>query len=202
MDHYLLELCETHCLPNEIEGKTIIEIGSYNVNGSFKDILMKMKPLSYLGTDIKTGYYVDELYNVEEMITMECQFDIVVCTEVIEHTKDWRAAITNLMNLTKIGGMILLTSRSKGFGRHNFPADYWRYEIEDIEFIFSEWEIKHLCKDAFINPNNQFQDHFGFFLKAIKINDVIPDFSNYALYNINTDPTHNHRSKIERTVTQ
>ena len=53
MDNYLLELCEKYCLPNEIEGKTIIEIGSFNVNGSFRDILIKMNPLSYLGTDIQ-----------------------------------------------------------------------------------------------------------------------------------------------------
>jgi SAM-dependent methyltransferase len=204
MDSYLMKLCENFCLSSEIENKEIIEVGSYNVNGSFRDILMKMKPLSYIGVDIVKGPYVDEICNICELNTKfkDKQFDVVVCTEVIEHVNDWRSAIINLINITKVGGIMLLTSRSKGFGIHNFPGDYWRYEIEDIEYIFKEWEILQLCNDLFKNPNNGYiQDHFGFFLKAKKKNVLIPELNDYMLYNIKTDPRHNpNDSHIQRTL--
>jgi SAM-dependent methyltransferase len=203
MDKYLIDLCNDLVLSNEIENKTILEVGSYNVNGSFRDVLMKMKPLSYIGVDITTGPYVDEICSIYELDIKfkNRQFDIVVCTEVIEHLKDWQKAIINLMNITKIDGIILLTSRSKGFGEHNFPGDFWRYEIEDIEYIFKNWKILYLSKDLFVNPNNQLQDHYGFFLKAKKINLLIPDLDNYMLYNIKTDPRHNPvDSCIKRTL--
>jgi len=203
MDNYLIEVCNNLCTFNEVKDKTILEVGSRNVNGSFKNVLMKHNPKSYLGIDIQKGVNVDEICdvcNLTKRFNNQC-FDIVVCTEVIEHVKDWRNGIINLMNVTKIGGMILLTSRSKGFGEHSFPHDYWRFEIEDIQHIFKEWEILHLCKDLFINPNNNKQDHFGFFLKAKKKNNIIPSLDNYALFNIKTDPRHNPvDSCIKRTL--
>jgi len=203
MDNYLIDLCTNLCLSNEIENKTILEVGSRYVNGSFRDVLLNMKPLSYYGVDIEKGMYVDEICDILDLTKRfkREEFDIVVCTEVIEHVEDWRNGIKNLMEVTKVGGIMLLTSRSKGFGIHGFPKDYWRYEIEDIEKIFENWEIIALEKDLFINPNNGLQDHYGFFLKALKKNTILPDLDNHLLFNIATDPRHNpDDSKLERTL--
>jgi SAM-dependent methyltransferase len=159
--------------------------------------------LSYYGVDIEKGMYVDEICDILDLTKRfkREEFDIVVCTEVIEHVEDWRNGIKNLMEVTKVGGIMLLTSRSKGFGIHGFPKDYWRYEIEDIEKIFENWEIIALEKDLFINPNNGLQDHYGFFLKALKKNTILPDLDNHLLFNIATDPRHNpDDSKLERTL--
>jgi SAM-dependent methyltransferase len=203
MDKYLIDLCENLCLSNEIENKTILEVGSRNVNGSFRDVLIKMKPLSYIGVDIQEGQYVDEICDINELTEKfnNKQFDIVVCTEVIEHVENWRNGIRNLMNITKIGGLMLLTSRSKGFGEHGFPNDYWRYELEDVQFIFQNWDVQHLSKDLFVNPNNGNQDHYGFFFKGRKKNDIIPKLDDIELYNIKTDPRHDPKdSNIRRTL--
>ena len=151
-----------------------------------------MKPKSYTVTDMKKWKEVDFVCDISDMPEelLKDTYDIVVCTEAIEHIKDWKTAILNLMKLTKVGGFILLTSRSKGFGYHSFPNDFWRYELEDISAIFSEWDIEVLCEDLFVSPKNGFQDHYGFFLKAYKKNDVLPDLKDYLLYNIETDKRH------------
>lgn len=197
MDPYLMELCEKHVKKSDIEFKEVIEVGSYNVNGSFRDIIEKHNPLLYLGTDIKDGPGVEKICSITELVSEFgiWSFDAVVCTEVIEHVEDWREAIKNLMQILIPGGIIILTSRSKGFGQHDFPGDFWRYEIEDIRFIFQNFEIEVLEKDEFRG------DHFGFFLLARKKTDEIPDLSNYMLYNIKTDPRHNPvDSKLKRTL--
>ena len=211
-----MDLCKSTMSKEEVEGKTILEVGSRDVNGSFRTTLEELNPKEYLGVDIEMGSGVDRVLNVYDLDELK-QFDIVVCTEAIEHIEDWRKAITNLMKVLKIGGTMLLTSRSKGFGKHDFPNDYWRYEIEDIESIFKEFEIILLCEDEYeplgrpdppggvsiggIYPPDII--NYGFFLKAKKINNNIPDFSEHCLYNINTDPKAGlWDNNIQRTLNQ
>jgi len=213
-----MDLCKSTMSKEEVEGKTILEVGSRNINycGGFRTILETLNPKEYLGIDIKMGKGVDKILSIYDLGSE--QFDIVVCTETIEHVEDWRKAIINLMKALKIGGTILLTAPSKGFGKHDHPNDYWRYEIEDIEFIFKEFEITLLCDQdgyveedipnplgimviPFIYPPDLV--HYGFFLKAKKINDNIPDFSEHCLYNINTDPRVGlEDNNIQRTLNQ
>lgn len=197
MDNYLIELCEKNTTENDIRGKYVIEVGSNNINGSFRSVIQKHFPREYFGVDIVAGDGVDEICNIHNLTKRfgYKSFDIVVCTEVIEHIKDWRNAINQLKSILKIDGILYLTSRSKGFGKHDFPNDYWRYEIEDIEKIFSNWEIKVLEKDQFR------YDHFGFFLKAIKKDLGLINLNDIALYSIDTDPRHNPKdSKLKRVL--
>lgn len=183
MDPKLMQLCEKHSKVSEIENKKIIEVGSYDINGSFRHILQPMKPSLYLGIDIESGRGVDEICSVDGVISRygAGSFDIIVSTEAIEHIKDWRVAINNLKQLCKVGGILYLTSRSRGFGYHSFPSDHWRYELDDVARIFSNWNIEVLVEDMY-NGN-----HYGFFLKAHKTTNELIDLGPVALYNINTD---------------
>ena len=197
MDIRLLDLCREHTCFDEIHNKRIIEIGSLDVNGSFRDILSQYGTSEYIGIDLEIGVGVDKVLKIEDCLNEYGpeSFDVVVSTETLEHVEDWRTAINNIKSITKIGGFVLLTSRSKGFGMHAYPHDHWRYEISDIEEIFSNWDIQVLEKD------NWRGDHFGFFLKATKTtNDLIP-LNHMALYNIYTDPRHNPaRSHLRRIL--
>jgi len=47
----------------------------------------------------------------------------------------------------KPGGLIYITTRSRGFSYHAYSHDYWRYEIEDMEKIVGDFEITALEKD-------------------------------------------------------
>jgi len=202
MDPFLFNLAKALASKNEVQGKSILEVGSCNVNGSFKAIFQELGPKKYTGVDIVEGPNVDLVCDVKNIVKQfgKGSFDIVVCTEVIEHVEEWRIAITNMMEVLKIGGIIYLTSRSRGFGIHGYPSDYWRYEIEDIKTIFRKYDILVLHKDQFQD------DHFGFFLKAVKINNSLPDLSRHCLYNINTDLPENtlglENNNIKRTLEQ
>src|SRR5207253_9693337 len=103
-------------------------------------------------------------------------FDIVVSTEMIEHVRNWREAISSIKQVCKPGGTLVLTTRSIGYGYHGYPYDFWRYETEDLKRIFSDFEILALEKDS---------EAPGVFLKARKPKKFSEaDLSSYKLYSI------------------
>lgn len=71
---------------------------------------------------------------------------------------------------------IYITIPSYGFPYHGYPYDYWRYEIEDMYKIFSDFEILVIERNP-LAP--------GVFLKARKpIDWESNDLSRIALYSI------------------
>jgi SAM-dependent methyltransferase len=183
MDPKLMHLCGVHVPAHQVRGRKIIDVGSYDVNGSFRTVLEPLSPKCYIGTDMAAGPGVDRVVNVDDLVDTfgsNC-FDIVISTEAIEHIQDWRTAINQIKRVCKIGGMVVLTSRSRGFGFHAYPHDHWRFEYEDVVEIFEGWQIEVLEEDMFNN------DHYGFFMKAWKLNDNLTDLSGMSLYNIHTD---------------
>jgi SAM-dependent methyltransferase len=164
----------------DVRGKKIIEIGSYNVNGSLRPIIESWKPAKYIGVDIAKGLGVDIVCGAEEITKKfgKKSFDIVISTELLEHVRDWKKVVSNIKNICKPGGTILITTRSCGFVYHPYPDDFWRFETKDMIKIFSDCEIKKLEKDK---PDP------GVFIKIKKPNKFAENnLSNYRLYSIIT----------------
>jgi SAM-dependent methyltransferase len=165
----------------EIKGKRVIEVGSYYVNGSLRSLIQLSSPSEYIGVDIEKGPGVDLICQADNLIREfgRESFDIVISTEMLEHVKNWSLVISNLKNLCRPGGIILITTRSYGFGYHAFPYDFWRYELEDVKAIFEDCEILKLEKDPKVA---------GVFFKIKKPDNFIEkDLSHYKLYNIIVD---------------
>lgn len=162
---------------DDIRDKRVIEVGSYDVNGSLRPLVEALEPSSYVGVDIMDGPGVDVVCDAGELLSRfsESSFDFVISTEMIEHVKNWRWAIHNLKNICKAGGGILITTRSSGFFYHGHPDDYWRYETEDFEYIFQDFTIENLDKDP----------QFGVMIKARKPHDFTEtNLQDYRLYSI------------------
>lgn len=183
-------MCNVNCilfglkfLKDEIRGKKIIEVGSYNENGGLREFLDFWNPDEYIGIDITQGPGVDIVCSAEKILENfeKESFDIVISTEVLEHIKDWRKAISNIKAVCKPNGIILISTRSYGFGYHGFPYDFWRYELEDMNKIFSDCEILSIQKDLSAGSP-------GVFIKVRKpINLVENDLSEHKLYSILID---------------
>lgn len=164
----------------EIKGRRVLEVGSYDVNGSVRPLVEMHEPASYTGVDIKEGPGVDEVCGAEEMLDRfgPESFDVVISTELMEHVKDWRKVISNMKNVCRPGGCILISTRSLGFDYHGHPYDFWRYEVEDMRVIFSDCEIQLLESDGAMP---------GVFIKAKKPRKFEEkDLSGVMLYNIIT----------------
>lgn len=114
----------------------VLEVGAFDVNGNVRSIV-QTKVKSYLGTDLITGPGVDLIVKAEDLLSQfgPEKFDVVLCTEMLEHTRNWPAAICNMLAVLKIGGIFLLTTRSPGMYYHPFPEDHWRFTEEDVKVI-------------------------------------------------------------------
>lgn len=162
----------------EITGKRVIEIGSYDVNGSLRSYVRSLRPAQYVGVDIEKGYGVDVVCTAEgvrERFRPE-SFDVVLSTELMEHVRDWKKVISNMKQICKPEGIILITTRSHGYPYHGWPYDFWRFEQADLKAIFSDFEIRNLEKDG---------EEPGVFIKARKPSLFVErDLTDLELYSI------------------
>jgi SAM-dependent methyltransferase len=160
-----------------IKGKTVLEVGSRDVNGSLRELVERYGPASYTGIDIEDGPGVDVVLDANDVLERfgPESFDAVISTELLEHARDWRAAVQNMKGVLKPGGTLLVTTRSKGFHVHGYPWDFWRYELTDMERIFSDMDIGALDPDT-LDP--------GVFMRARKSAGQHTDLSGIALYSV------------------
>jgi SAM-dependent methyltransferase len=181
-------MCNASCITfasanlarSEVSGKKVLEIGSCDVNGSLRPIIKSLEPASYTGVDINPGPGVDVVCAAEDIIEKfgKEQFDIVISTEMLEHVRDWRKVVSNIKNICKPEGAILITTRSPGFDYHGYPYDFWRYEASDITNIFSDCIVEKIEDDK-KEPGILFKVRKP---AGFKENDL----SGYALYSIIT----------------
>lgn len=165
----------------EIQGKRVLEVGSIDVNGNLRPTVTVLAPREYVGVDIEAGKGVDIVCSAESIIDRfgKESFDALISTEMLEHVRDWKKVISNIKNIVKPGGVILLTTRSRGFKYHGFPYDFWRFEETDMKDIFSDFEIQALRQDG---------EMPGIMIKAKKpLHFTEKDLSAHALYSIVTN---------------
>lgn len=165
---------------DELKDKRILDVGSYDVNGSVRSIIEPvMSPKEYIGIDMRQGPKVDIVLLAEDIVQHfgKSRFDVVISTEAFEHIEKWREAINNVKQVLVPGGTLLLTTRSQGFPLHDYPSDFWRFSPLDMAHIFADFRIKSLLNDP---------EQPGVFLKAIKPLDWTDnlDISNYNVFSM------------------
>jgi len=179
-------MCHAECLAfghsalsaADIAGKHVLEVGARDVNGSLRGYVESQHPASYIGVDIEAGRGVDEICDVNDLVARfgEQRFDLVISTEVMEHVRDWVQASSNQKRVLRPGGILLLTTRSKGFHYHAYPYDFWRYELDDARALFGDLRIERLEADP--GPP-------GIFLRAARPEPFVErDLSAHTLFSM------------------
>jgi O-antigen biosynthesis protein len=147
----VIQFLRTAVIRSMIADLRVLEVGSYNVNGSPREYLASLHPREYVGVDMRPQpKYVDHVVPVEFLARYfgKSSFDTVICTELLEHVEDWRAAIWNLKTVLRAGGHLVLTCRGPGFIYHPFPEDHWRFTVEQMRQILADMNLLVLVPDA------------------------------------------------------
>lgn len=99
--------------------------------------------------------------SAEELAATGAQFDLVYCTEVIEHVADPVGFVRALAQLVKPGGLLYLTTPDAGHWRR--PKDFlsW-HEVKPPEHV--SWQTKRSLRHLFTN-NGFATPSFQFTLK-------------------------------------
>jgi len=90
----------------------------------------------YVGVDVKDA--AAELEGTAESIPVEDgSFDVVLCTQVLEHADDPAAAVRELRRVTAAGGRVLASTHGVQVYHPN-PDDYWRWTHAGLEKLFRD----------------------------------------------------------------
>ncbi len=138
-----------------IAGKRVLEVGSYNVNGSARDLLERLDPEQYLGVDLQEQErYVDEVLDATKLIERfgPESWDVVISNEMLEHAEHWKQSLDNIKSVLKPSGFLVLTARGPGFPLHCYPHDYWRFTPEDIAAEMQDFVAVHISHDTKTHP--------------------------------------------------
>jgi SAM-dependent methyltransferase len=107
------------------EAASILELGSYNVNGTLRDF--QPKGSKWIGADIEAGPGVDVIINDTSALPFEdSSFDYVVASSVFEHDPTFWSTFSEMVRVLKNGGSIYINSPSNGM-IHRYPIDVFRF---------------------------------------------------------------------------
>jgi SAM-dependent methyltransferase len=84
--------------------------------------------------------YVADICQNNENIIKSDSFDVIVCTEVLEHTLQPFDAVKELHRILKPGG-VALVSTPYNFRIHGPLPDCWRFTEHGLRELFKEFEI-------------------------------------------------------------
>jgi SAM-dependent methyltransferase len=128
---YVEHVVHTH----GIAGKSTLEVGSLDVNGSVRSLFTGL----YHGLDMRDGPGVDEVANAENLARHDSRWEVVVCTETLEHVRRPWIAVKQMADALGYGGFLILTARGYdqrgAFPVHGFPEDYWRFSREGFAMM-------------------------------------------------------------------
>lgn len=153
-------------LPAYFDGATVLEIGSYNVNGSARDYCKKAK--LYMGVDHSAGPGVDIVADAKTTVfPSEGMFDTLVYLSVFEHDPDWKAGFEHNLKWVRPGGLVILGWGAEGNRRHA-PEPWAIVPAKEVLDAVSSWPL--LILDSFMEEDRYGPDTPGAYdLLAVKI---------------------------------
>lgn len=135
----------------------IIDIGSFDVNGSYK--LFFLHPAwEYTGVDLAAGPNVDVVLQSPYRLPFDSHsVDVIVSGQAFEHIEFFWCSWLEMVRVLKPGGYIFLIAPSRG-PEHRYPQDCWRfypdgyralakYASLELLQVSTDWE-PHLSEDS------------------------------------------------------
>ena len=97
--------------------------------------------------DIQRGAGVQIIGDVQALCIRDASFDVVLCTEVLEHVPDPQRAIDEMYRVLVPGGQLLLTTRFL-FPIHDAPHDYFRFTKYGLRHLLRRFEITEVQEET------------------------------------------------------
>jgi SAM-dependent methyltransferase len=98
--------------------------------------------------DISFDRQPDIVADIHNLPFPDASYNIIVCTEVLEHCHTPQKAIDEMFRVLTKGGKLILTTRFV-YPLHDVPHDYFRFTKYGLKYLFKNWsstEIKSETK--------------------------------------------------------
>ncbi len=124
-------------LANNFKNKTILIIGAgdkvHFYNDMFKESLV-------ITSDVHLQFSPDIVFDAHQIPFKASSFDLVIASQVLEHTfKPWEVA-NELERVVKIGGKLLIETPFN-FPYHSPPYDFYRFTFTGLRSLFSKCNL-------------------------------------------------------------
>lgn len=156
-----------YCKEN-IENKTVLDIGSLDVNGTVKPIFKDAK--QYTGIDQCEGKNVDIVGSSHELPFEDNSFDIITSSSCFEHDDMFWLSFLEMCRVLKPEGCVYIQAPSDG-PYHAYPVDNWRF-YKDSWKALEKW-AKHSgfnvqLSEGFVDPetDGMWHDSIGIYKKT------------------------------------
>jgi chromosome segregation ATPase len=116
----------------------VLELGSYDVNGSLRG--HAPKTTEYVGLDLEAGPGVDFVVEPGKPWPVEDDhFDLVLASSVFEHDPMFWLTFLQMVKKARTGGYIYISAPSNG-SVHRYPEDHWRF-YPDSGLALERWAV-------------------------------------------------------------
>lgn len=106
--------------PEMFTSTRVLECGSYNINGTVRDYF---DGCYYRGIDIHDGDGVDFLISIVQFHEQATDFwDVVICSEALEHDREWKESWDAMIGLLAPGGLLIMTCAGPDRPEHGTTA--------------------------------------------------------------------------------
>ena len=80
---------------------------------------------------------LDAIANLEKVPFKPNSFDVVICTQVLEHVREPQLVLNEFFRIAKEGGSIYI-SAPQGWGVHQAPYDFFRYTHFGLRYLLEK----------------------------------------------------------------
>jgi O-antigen biosynthesis protein len=106
----------------------VLDVGSYGVNGTYKEIFCDENRFSYTGLDLQSGpnvdYVPEDPYAWPEL--EDESFDVIISGQAFEHIEFPWLIMEEIAKKLNHNGLACIVAPSRG-PEHKYPVDCWRY---------------------------------------------------------------------------
>ena len=172
------------------KSKNILEVGSQNINGTIKDYYPDLESKVWVGLDIGEGKDVDFTIPGELIQLPSGWADVAISSECFEHAENWSEIFLNMIRITHINSLIILTFAGKGRPAHgtidsdigSSPYTNSFYKNIDLVDFVTKFEIdKYFSKYAIeINHENRDTYFWGLRNNSYKDTELMSSEENLA----------------------
>lgn len=131
----LLKEATMKSLEEHAKDKKILDAGAGRL--AYKNLIKKYVK-SYISSDFsKTHKDLDVVCDIEKMSFKNSEFDVVFCSQVLEHVPHPHQALKEINRVLKKNGVAIITVPLLGY-IHNAPHDYFRYTKYGLQVLAQE----------------------------------------------------------------
>ena len=159
-----------------IEGGTVLDIGSQDVNGSLRQVVPSR--FKYVGVDFEKAKNVDVvLENPYVFPFADEAADILITSSCLEHSEFFWLTWLEILRVVKPNGLIYINVPSEG-GFHPYPVDCWRFRLSAAPAL-QKWGkragFNPLLLEAYTDMEPPWHDYVAVFVKDWQHHHHYPD---------------------------